>query len=101
MKIKSIITLALLFSMSFSIVHEYAFAFYDEDHCNVSEYVYELQAPSSHGDICDVHFGYHATYILSSQYLHQFSMAKDGLFSNLNEAYISYNPSELYKPPTV
>lgn len=87
--------------MSFSVVHEYAFAFYDEDHCSLIEYVDELQAPSSHGDICDLHFVYHVTYILPSQSLPQFSMPRDGFFSNANEAYIAYTPSELYKPPTV
>lgn len=101
MKIKSIITLALLFAMSFSVLHEYAFAFYDEDHCSVTEYVNELQTPSSHGDICDVHFGYHGTYILLSQWLYQLEIPRGGLFSNTNESYLSYNSSELYKPPTV
>ena len=60
-----LITLALLFSFAFSTVHEYAFAFYDENHCSVSEYVDEIEAPSEHhDDICDSHFEYHHAYIL-------------------------------------
>lgn len=94
-------TLALLFSMSFSVVHEYVYAFYDKNQCSVSEYVHELQAPTSHGDACDGHFLYHVAYILPSQSLLQFSLPKDRSFSNLNETYISSIPSELYKPPIV
>ncbi len=64
---KIIIILALLFSFAFSMVHEYAFAFYDEDHCSVSEYVDEFDGPSEHDDICDTHFEYHHAFILPIQ----------------------------------
>jgi hypothetical protein len=64
---KIIITLALLFSFAFSTVHEFAFAFYDEEHCSVSEYVDEINAPSEHDDICDTHFEYHHAFILPIQ----------------------------------
>jgi len=66
MKIKSFITLTLLFVLGFSIIHEYAFTFYDNEHCTVTEYVAELEAPSNHGDICDIHFEYHQAFVLSS-----------------------------------
>ena len=94
------ITLALLFTMSFSVVHEYVFAFYDQNPCSVSEYVDEIQVPSAHGDICDLHFGYHVPYILPALSLTEFNIPKDALFSNTNETYIAYTTSELYKPPT-
>lgn len=75
MKIKSFITLSLLLAISFSIVHEYAFAFYDDAHCNTTEYVQELQGPITHGidshelskcedDICEIHFEYHQAFLL-------------------------------------
>ena len=74
-RIKSMITFSLLFALSFSIVHEYAFAFYDEEHCNTAEYVQELQGPVIHEteshdinkqihDICDIHFEYHQAFVL-------------------------------------
>ena len=66
MKIKSLITLALLFVLGFSTVHEYVFAFYDSDTCTTTEYVQELDIPSDHGDICDIHFEYHQAYMFSS-----------------------------------
>lgn len=63
MKVKSLITLALLFVLGFSIVHEYVFALHDE-HVSAKEYVLELQAPQDHGDICDIHFEYHQSFLL-------------------------------------
>ncbi len=100
MKIKSIATLVLLFAISFSIVHEYTFAFYDEDHCSAVEYVNELQAPSDHGDICDIHFAYHSTYILPFRLIYQLDTPRDFLFSRDKENYLSSTLLELYKPPT-
>lgn len=75
MKIKSFITLSLLLAISFSIVHEYAFAFYDDKHCNTTEYVEEFQGSVAHDsdshessahedDICDIHFEYHQAFLL-------------------------------------
>ncbi|MDQ7044422.1 MAG: hypothetical protein Q9M32_00715 [Sulfurimonas sp.] len=99
MKIKSIITLALLFTMSFSVVHEYVFAFYDNDHCNVEEYISELEAPSHHGDICDIHFEYHVAYILPSAPRYQIEVPQKNSFHIDKEIYLSFNSLQLYKPP--
>jgi len=52
--------------MSFSILHEYTFAMIDEDHCSVVEYANEIAGPVDKGDICDIHFEYHLSYILPS-----------------------------------
>ncbi|MFT5659904.1 MAG: hypothetical protein ACI9TV_000537 [Sulfurimonas sp.] len=65
MKTKSFVTFALLFVLSFSIAHEYVFALFDDDHASVIEYVAELEAPSDHGDICDAHFEYHQSFVLT------------------------------------
>jgi hypothetical protein len=77
MKIKSFVTFSLLLAISFSIVHEYAFAFYDE-HCNVTAYVEELQGSAvcttvtgesciCDDDMCDIHFEYHQAFLLLSE----------------------------------
>lgn len=68
MKTKSIATLALLFVMSFSVVHEFAFAYFDDGHCSASEYISEIEAPTDHGDICDTHYEYHTAYVLPQVY---------------------------------
>ena len=69
MKIKSFVTLSLLFALSFSIVHEYVFAFYDTHHCNVGEFVSELDSSGDHGDICDIHFEYHHVFVLPQEHI--------------------------------
>lgn len=61
---KIIITLILLVSFAFSIAHSYAFAFYDQNHCSVSEYINEIKTPVENNTICDIHFEYHQVYIL-------------------------------------
>jgi len=65
MKIKSLVTFALLFVLSFSIVHEYAFAYVESDHSSVTEYVSELEGSSEHKNLCDIHFEYHQSFLLS------------------------------------
>ena len=46
-------------------MHEFVFTEYDTEHCSTTEYVQELNAPTHHGDICDIHFEYHQTYIVA------------------------------------
>lgn len=99
MKYQSITTLVLLFALSFSVVHEYAFALYDNEHCTITEYVHELSAPTSHGDICDIHFEYHQSFLLSKNtpvplFEYLALVQKTG-----NESYSVYIPTSLFKPP--
>jgi len=110
MTIKNFITLCLLFAISFSVVHEYAFAFYDNDHCTTSEYVQELQGPTTHSqdahalsaepeDICDIHFEYHQAFLL----LPESSLFQDhDLRSNIvltKETYPFQTNLKFIKPP--
>ncbi|MDA3945351.1 MAG: hypothetical protein PF439_01545 [Helicobacteraceae bacterium] len=99
MKIKSIITLALLFAIGFSSVHAYVFAFYDEEHLSAVEYVSQLQAPSSHGDICDVHFEYHQAFLLPQNSAipdaKQLSFAE----TSQDESYCFQTHLDFFKPP--
>ncbi len=99
MKFKSITTLVLLFALGFSVVHEYAFAFYDKEHCSVTEYVHELSAPTSHGDICDIHFEYHQSFLLSKKtsvpVIEYLSLVQ----RTNNESYSFQIHTNLFKPP--
>ena len=101
MKTKNIITLALLFTMSFSMVHEYVFTFYDSDRCSAIEYISEIDAPSHHGDICDIHFEYHIAYILPYNRIYQTSIPKYNSEFSFEEISLTFNPLKLYKPPIV
>jgi len=63
MKLKNIITFSILIALSFSIVHEFAFAAFDENQCSVSEFVNEFDAPTGADDICDIHYEYHQAFM--------------------------------------
>ena len=66
-----LLTLLLLFSMSFNIAHAYVIAVYDTHPCQVGEYVHEFQ--DAHGietdDICHLHHFFHMAFILPSTQL--------------------------------
>ncbi len=69
MKKETLVTLALLFVIGFSIVHGFAFASFDNDHCSTTQYVAQLDNSQDHGDICDIHFKYHQMYLLSENFI--------------------------------
>ena len=94
-----IITLALLFSFAFSTVHEYAFAFYDENHCSVSEYVDELSAPSKHDDICDTHFEYHHAAMFPQQRVELPRLHINESPQIHKENYFFLTAIDLFRPP--
>ena len=110
MKMKSFVTLSLLLAISFSIVHEYAFAFYDDNHCDTTEYVEEFQGPVAHDidshessghedDICDIHFEYHQAFLLLPD---PFLLQDHDLRSNIiltKETYPFQTNLKFIKPP--
>ncbi len=99
MKFKSITTLVLLFALGFSVVHEYAFSLHDKDHCSVTEYVHELSAPTSHGDICDIHFEYHQSFLLSKKTPVPVIEYLASVQRTHNESYSFQIHTSLFKPP--
>ncbi|NOR58814.1 MAG: hypothetical protein GQ474_09870 [Sulfurimonas sp.] len=99
MRLKSLTTLALLFVISFSIVHEYVYAAYDDDHCSAMEYVCEFDSPQSHEDLCDIHFEYHQSYLLSQNLVLPDVDFKSGLNKIDKETYNFKTNLEFYKPP--
>lgn len=109
MKIKSFITFFLLLAISFSIVHEYAFAFYDE-HSNVTAYVEELQGSAActavsselcicDNDMCDIHFEYHQAFLLLSEsaLLQVYTLRSDIILTK--ESYQFQTYLKFIKPP--
>jgi len=99
MRLKSLTTLALLFVISFSIVHEYVYASHNDDHCSAIEYISEFDTPSSHGDLCDIHFEYHQSYLLSQNIVLpdvEFKPKPDKIDK---ETYNFKTLTTLYKPP--
>lgn len=109
-KIKPFIIFSLLFAMGFSIVHEYAFAFYDDEHCNTTEYVEEFQGPIAHDtnshelsahedDICDIHFEYHQAFLLlpDTTLLHNYDLRSN--IALTKETYQFQTSLKFIKPP--
>ncbi|MDF1875620.1 hypothetical protein JHD48_07720 [Sulfurimonas sp. SAG-AH-194-I05] len=101
MKRKKLVSLVVLFVLSFSVVHEYAFAYFDDNHCTAVEYVSELETPSNHGDICDIHFEYHQSFVLQ-QLPHLSLFQKDSLsLLSDKETYTFETKLLFFKPPRV
>ncbi|MCF6309534.1 MAG: hypothetical protein L3J19_03535 [Sulfurimonas sp.] len=100
MKLKSIITFSILVALSFSIMHEFAFAEFDEKHCSISEYVSELEAPNNCGDICDIHFEYHQAYVFPQKKFYVQNIDKTSELIILKESYDFSTNLDLVIPPT-
>ncbi|EQB40628.1 hypothetical protein M947_02135 [Sulfurimonas hongkongensis] len=96
---KKLITLSLLFVIGFSIIHEYVYAAYDDDHCSAIEYISEFDAPQTHGDICAIHFEYHQSYLLSQKVVLQHIDYKIIPNKTDKETYNFKTHLEFYKPP--
>ena len=100
MKLKNLITLTLFMVLSFSIVHDFAFTLLESDHCSTTEYVSELEKPSAHGDLCDVHYKFHQSIFFPSQTIILPKIEREHtLLVLINESYYFNNPLEFYKPP--
>jgi len=100
MKIKSIVILLLLTALSFSVMHEYVFTFYDtQHHHTANEYTDEISQPTSHGDMCDIHFEYHQPTLLSQET----TLPKVQKIASTNmirkEAYKFILEMDFFKPP--
>lgn len=99
MKIKNVVTLALLFVLSFSIVHEFVYAYVDDEHCSTAEYFAELEGPTNHGDICDTHYEYHTTYILPQIDTMYYSIEINKNEISKNDSYLFKTYLKIIKPP--
>lgn len=99
MKLKSIITFSILFALSFSIVHEFAFATLDKEKCSVSEFVAELSAPTGSDDICDIHFEYHQSLIFPNAMIPLQKIQKTTELKLHNESYKFHTNLEIIIPP--
>jgi len=102
MNSKKIWSLLLLFAMSFSIVHDYAFAVLDDNHCSVEAYVAEL-SPSVSCEkadmLCDIHFEYHTAYLFLEKSAYMPIIQKREDFFAYNEIFLSLDYFSFFKPP--
>ena len=99
MKLNRLITFFLLFTLSFSVMHEFVLVQFDENQCNVNEFVQEINAPINSGDICDTHFEFHQVYLMPQNYF-TLKMADKALsIKRKKENYTSFIPQTIIIPP--
>jgi len=91
----------LLIAMSFSLLHDYAFVLFEDDHCSMKEYVSELTVPNANADceFCNTHFEYHTAYILPSNSLKLSTVHRYQTIFTGNTLFTSWNYSNFFKPP--
>jgi len=99
MKLKSLITFSILLALSFSITHEFAYAFLDEEKCTVTEYVHELDAPTGVDALCDTHHEYHQAYMFPKEQFSTQNLDKASELIIQNESYQFSINSDLVIPP--
>lgn len=64
MKKRNFWTILLLISISFSIVNSFVIEANEKDHCTIQEYVQEFSQPTHCGDLCDIRYMFHISFIL-------------------------------------
>ena len=66
MKNKRVLTLVLLFLMSFQVVHAFAIEMLDTTECHISEYVGDAvhSTDADSDDICKLHAAFHHSFIV-------------------------------------
>jgi hypothetical protein len=100
MKLKTLTTLALLFVLGVSVVHEYAVNFHECSHCDVKEYLSKFESPIDHCDNCIVHIESHQPFLLSQNIFMSNLEYKPTSNEKLEETYKFKIQLEFYKPPT-
>ncbi len=102
MKTRKLIGIILLMAMSFSTLHAFTISLLDDDHCNVSEYVQEIEQASSDtlsGDVCDIHHAFHVPFLLPHelQLSHETPKQSKHAISDLTYSFTLQNT--LFQPP--
>jgi len=103
MNLQKVLSALLLVAMTYSMVHDYAFIFHDDQH-SVQEYVSQLEIPSNSDvdtDFHDTHFEYHMSYIYQPKLLSFSNMEKEETVFHHNELYCSWHTFNFLKPPIV
>lgn len=62
-----VLTALLLISMSFSILNDFVIEANEAEHCSIQGYVQEFSQSNHCGDLCDVRYMFHISFILPVQ----------------------------------
>lgn len=101
MKIKTIVTLSLLFIMSFSFVSEHLLAFYADEPCaTTSLHESEFDIPEVNVDIhCEIHCEYHNVFLQPKYNIFTVLDTKNTLEILSNNSYLFKTNLKISKPP--
>ena len=102
MNSRKLITLVLLLAMSFSTLHAFTITLLDDEHCNVSEYVQEIEQASSDtfsGDVCDIHHEFHIPFLLPEPTPMSQSRQAVNTKTSMTESYTFYLQNTILQPP--
>ena len=89
-------------AMSFSTLHAFTISLLDDDHCNVSEYVQEIEQASSDtfsGDICDIHHEFHVLFLLPDPQVTTHTLQNITAEIATAESYTFYLQNNVLQPP--
>lgn len=100
MKKHKIWTLLLLISMSFSMLNAFIIESNEKDHCTLQAYVQEFSQPTHCGDLCDIRYMFHISFILPEYYgLQPYDNRKTHALIYSNEHYHGVLILPSYRPP--
>ena len=102
MKIRKLISIFLLMAMSFSTLHAFTIALLDDEHCNVTEYVQEIEQAYSDtwsGDVCDIHHGFHLLFLLPEPRVTITNVQNISTEIAAAESYTFYLQNTVIQPP--
>ncbi|GEM_PF-5524193 len=66
---RKVVTILLVLSFSFSIVHAYALELTQESHCSATDHVHEVDEIVAQDGVCDIHCAFHISFILADSFL--------------------------------
>ena len=98
---KRLLTLFLLLSISFNILHAYVIEAYDTHPCQVTGYIDEFHTPENvpTDDICHLHHFFHIAFILPEVILHVPKQHISKQYLLENKHFKNDSHQEFLKPP--
>lgn len=101
MNSKKIWLFLLLFAISFSATHDYAFVVLEDNHCSVNSCISEIQNASNEtaDTLCEIHAEYHASYIFTEKSAYIAIIQKRDTLFKYNKMFLSLDYFNFFKPP--
>lgn len=102
MSLKKIWLFLLLATISFSVMHDYAFAALEKKHCSVKSSLHEASENAQRettDTLCEVHVECHSVFPFVEKSAYIPVIQKKASFFKYNETFLSLNYFNFFKPP--